>query len=32
VKTTVVGSDDVISRQIASGGDQVNALKRKNFL
>ena len=32
VKMFVVASDDCILRQIASGVDQVNALKRKNFL
>ncbi len=32
VKMFAVGSDDVILRQIASGGDHVNVLKHKNFL
>ena len=32
VKMFVVASDDWILRQIAFGVDQVNALKRKDFL
>jgi hypothetical protein len=32
LKMFVVASDDCILRQIAFGVDQVNALKRKDFL
>ncbi len=32
VKMFAVASDNCILRQIASGGDHVNALKHKNFL